>query len=163
MGADVQSTRRTPWRILQTRLRRDPAIASVAPRLTFQAATAARQRSLVSLNAGGTVVRVTGRRCFYAHSVDICVEARQDVVRQARTPYRESADNSDVRAADLSKRARAQRAPAPAASCVQEQMVKTRSSVSPDATKTAGSERNPRASGASAEITRTGDLPRNSA
>ena len=41
-----------------------------------------RQRSLVSLNAGVTVVRVIGRRCFCAHSVDICVEARQVVVPQ---------------------------------------------------------------------------------
>jgi hypothetical protein len=53
-----------------------------------------RQRSLVSLNAGVTVVRVIRRRCFCAHSVDICVEARQVVVPQARPPYRESAHNS---------------------------------------------------------------------
>jgi hypothetical protein len=53
-----------------------------------------RQHSFVNLDAGGTVVSVTGRRCFYAHSVDICVEVRQVVVPQARTPRRESADNS---------------------------------------------------------------------
>jgi hypothetical protein len=111
-------------------LRRDPAIASVAVRLAVSGNYSSRQHSLVNLDAGGTVVSVTGDRCFCAHSVDICVEARQIVVPQARTPYRESADNSDVRAiehsdvraADLSKRARAQRAPAPAASCVQEKM-----------------------------------------
>jgi hypothetical protein len=53
-----------------------------------------RQRSLVSLNAGGTVVRVIGRRCFCAHSVDICVEAGQVVIPQAWLPYRESAHNN---------------------------------------------------------------------
>ena len=53
-----------------------------------------RQRSLVSLNAGGTVVRVIGRRCFCAHTVDICVEAGQVVVPQARPPHRDSAHNS---------------------------------------------------------------------
>ena len=56
----------------------------------FQAATAVGNvYSLASFR--GTVVRVTGRRCFCAHSVDICVEAR---FPQARTPYRESAHNS---------------------------------------------------------------------
>ena len=89
--ADVQSTRRRPWRISPTRLRRDPAIASVAVRLAVSSSYRSRQRVLVSLFSGGTVVRVTGRRCFCAHSVDICVEAR---LPQARTPYRESAHNS---------------------------------------------------------------------
>jgi hypothetical protein len=59
----------------------------------FQAATAVGNvYSLASIR--GTVVRVTGRRCFCAHSVDICVEVRRVVVPQARTPYRESAYNS---------------------------------------------------------------------
>jgi hypothetical protein len=57
----------------------------------FQAATAVGNVYSLASFPGGTVVRVTGRRCFCAHSVDICVEAR---LPQARTPYRESAHNS---------------------------------------------------------------------
>jgi hypothetical protein len=140
VGADVQSTRRTPWRIFRSCLRR-PAIASVAVRLAVSGSDRSRQHSFVNLDAGGTVVSVTGDRCFCAHSVDICVEARQVVVPRARTPYRESADDCDVRAADLSKRARAQRAPAPAASCVQEKMTEQRFSVPSASTKTAATQR----------------------
>jgi len=89
-------------------LRRDPAIASVAVRLAVSGNYSSRQHSLVNLDAGGTVVSVTGDRCFCAHSVDICVEARQVVVPQARTPYRESADDSKftLRASGLSTDAR---------------------------------------------------------
>jgi hypothetical protein len=130
-------------------LRRDPAIASVAVRLAVSGSYRSRQHSLVNLDAGGTVVSVTDDRCFCAHSVDICVEVSQVVVPQALTPYSESADNSDVRAikhsdvraADLSKRARAQRAPAPAASCVQEKMTEQRFSVPSSSTKTAATQR----------------------
>jgi len=56
----------------------------------FQAATAVGNVYSLAF-PGGTVVCMTGRRCFCAHSVDICVEAR---LPQARTPYRESAHNS---------------------------------------------------------------------
>ena len=60
----------------------------------FQAATnAGNVHSLTSM-PGGTVVGVTGRRCFYAQSVDICVEAGEVAAPHARTPHRESADNS---------------------------------------------------------------------
>jgi hypothetical protein len=97
-------------------LRRDPAIASVAVRLAVSGSDRSRQHSLVNLDAGGTVVSVTGDRCFCAHSVDICVEARQVVVPQARTPYRESADNCDVRAADLQEKMAEQRFSVPSAS-----------------------------------------------
>jgi hypothetical protein len=141
VGADVQSTRRTLWRIFRSCLRRDPAIASVAVRLAVSGSYRSRQHSFVNLDAGGTVVSVTGDRCFYAHSVDICVEARQVVVPQTRTPYRESADNSDVRAAYLKQIARAQRALAPAASCVQEKMTEQRFSVPSASTKTAATQR----------------------
>ena len=59
----------------------------------FQAATnAGNVHSLASMS-GGTVVGVTGRKCFYAQSVDICVEAREVAASRALTPHRESADN----------------------------------------------------------------------
>ena len=61
----------------------------------FQAANASGNRhlSLTSM-PGGTVIGVTGRRRFYAQSVDICVEAREVAVPLGPTLHRESADNS---------------------------------------------------------------------
>jgi hypothetical protein len=61
----------------------------------FQAANASTDLhlSLTSM-PGGTVAGVTGRRHFYAQSVDICVEAREVTVPDAPTPHRESADNN---------------------------------------------------------------------
>lgn len=59
----------------------------------FQAVTnAGNVHSLASMS-GGTVVGVIARRCFYAQSVDICVEVTEVAVPHARTPHRESADN----------------------------------------------------------------------
>jgi hypothetical protein len=83
-----------------------PGVACVATRRLlasrfasqFQAATAAGNIHSLTSMPGGTVVSVTGDRCFCAHSVDICVEVSQVVVPQALTPYSESADDSDVRA-----------------------------------------------------------------
>jgi hypothetical protein len=114
--ADVQSTRRTSWRISPTRLRRDSAIASVAGRLTISGSCCSRQRSLVNLDAGGTVVGATGRRCFRAQSVDICVEVREVAGPHARTPHSEGAVDSDVRAADLQEKVTEQRFTVPSAS-----------------------------------------------
>ena len=61
-----------------------PGVACIAtPRLLasrfasqFQAATAAGNVHSLTSMPEGTVVCATGRRCFCAHSVDICVEAR---------------------------------------------------------------------------------------
>ena len=40
------------------------------------------------------MIGVTGRRRFYAQSVDICVEAGEVAAPHARIPRNESADNS---------------------------------------------------------------------
>ena len=93
VGADVQSTRRTSWRISATRLRREAAIANVPVRLTVSGSRRSWQRSVASLMPGGTVVGVTDRRRFYAQSVDNCVEAREVAFLRATTPQRDSADN----------------------------------------------------------------------
>ena len=107
-GHGVQRTRRTTWRISPTRLHSASAVASVALRLTDftqlpQPATFTRQP-----RCRATVVGETGRWCICAHSVDICVEAREvaspDVpARQgkgtdnSRSLLRVSASRSDAR------------------------------------------------------------------
>ena len=48
----------------RSRLRRDPAIASVAVRLAVSGSYRSRHHLFVNLDAGGTVVSVTGDRCF---------------------------------------------------------------------------------------------------
>ena len=76
----------------------------------FQAAAAARNvHSSISM-PGETVVGVTGRRCFRAQSVDICVEVREVAGPPARTPHRESADNSRFLLGASGSRADARRA-----------------------------------------------------
>jgi hypothetical protein len=59
----------------------------------FQATTTAGRVDSLTSMPGGTVVGVTGRRCFCAQSVDIYVDAREVVVPHARKPHGESADN----------------------------------------------------------------------
>jgi len=93
-GLGVQRTRRTTWRISPTRLHSASAVASVALRLTGftqlpQPATFTRQP-----RCRATVVGETGRWCICAHSVDICVEARE--VASPDVPARQSkgTDNS---------------------------------------------------------------------
>jgi hypothetical protein len=55
------------------------------------------------------------------------------------------------------KGARAQRAPAPAASCVQEEMAEQRFSVPPDPTKTAATQRTSQRAAASNQAERDGE------
>jgi|RhiMethySRZTD1v2_1073278.scaffolds.fasta_scaffold291085_2 hypothetical protein len=81
LGLDVQRTRRRAWRISQTRLHGDSAIASVALRLS------------VSTQLPHPAVGRSGG-CIYAHSVDICVEAAEVNIPRVPTPQREGADNS---------------------------------------------------------------------
>ena len=76
---DVQRTRRTVWRILQTRLHTESPVASVAVRLTV---------SKQLLQAA------TSRTHICAHSVDIYVEAPEVVIPRVPTRQREGADNS---------------------------------------------------------------------
>jgi hypothetical protein len=110
VGANVQSTRRTSWRIFATRLRREAAIANVPVRLTVQAAKRRRQRSFAAnLDAGGAVVGVTGRTCFCAQSVDICVEAQEVAVLDPPT-HRQSADKCSLLLRASGSSADAQRA-----------------------------------------------------
>jgi hypothetical protein len=68
-----------------------------------------RQRPFVGLNAGGTVVGVTGRKCFCAHSVDIYVDVGHVVVPRARTLHRKGAQNNRfwLRASEVRPAARA--------------------------------------------------------
>jgi hypothetical protein len=75
----VHRTRRTVWRICQTRLRTDSSVASVAVRLTV----------FKQLHKAAT-------SCTHicAHSVDICVEARAVPIPRVPTRQREGADNS---------------------------------------------------------------------
>jgi hypothetical protein len=75
----VQGTRRTVWRISQTRLRTESSVASVAVRLTVS-------RQLHKAATSCTHI------C--AHSVDICVEARAVTIPRVPTRQREGADNS---------------------------------------------------------------------
>jgi hypothetical protein len=91
--ADVQSTRRTSWRISATRLRRDAAIASVPVRLTVSGSHRSWRCSVASLMPGETVVGVTDRRRFYAQPVDNRVEAREVAFPHATTPQRDGTDN----------------------------------------------------------------------
>jgi hypothetical protein len=106
VGADVQSTRRTSWRISATRLRRVAAIASVPVRLTVSGSHRCWQRSVASFMPGGTVVGVTVRRRFCAQSVDNCVEAREVAFPHAPTPHRDSADGALLHASGSAAAAR---------------------------------------------------------
>jgi hypothetical protein len=89
----VQRTRRTAWRISQTRLHTDSAVASVAVRLSVftqlpQPAFTRQPRWR------RTVVGVNGHRCICAHSVDICVEVSEVVVPHAPMRQGVGAHNS---------------------------------------------------------------------
>jgi hypothetical protein len=78
----VQRTRRTVWRISQTRLHTDSSVASVAVRLTVSKQLPA----------------ATSRTHICAHSVDICVDAEVEagkvIIPRVPTRQREGADNS---------------------------------------------------------------------
>jgi hypothetical protein len=76
---DVQRTRRTVWRISQTRLHTESPVASVAVRLTVS-------KQLPQA--------ATSRTHICAHSVDIYVEAPEVVIPRVPTRQREGADNS---------------------------------------------------------------------
>jgi hypothetical protein len=93
-GLGVQRTRRTTWRILPTRLQSASPVASVALRLTAftqlpQPATLMRQP-----RCRGTVESETGCWCICAHSVDICVEAREVAVPDVPARQGKGTDNS---------------------------------------------------------------------
>ena len=94
LAVNVQWTRRPGSRISQTRLHGDSAIASVAVRLSVftqlpRPATFTRQP-----RCRRTVVSGSARRCIYAHSVDICVEAAEAVIPRAPSSQCEGADKS---------------------------------------------------------------------
>ncbi len=94
LAVNVQRTRRPGSRISQTWLQDVSAIASVAVRLSVftqlpRPATFTRQP-----RCRRTVVSGSARRCIYAHSVDICVEAAEAVIPRVPTSQCEGADKS---------------------------------------------------------------------